>query len=291
MSIDEKAHHRTLHQREKNMNEPLILKNYKEPLKPIIGGYGYYGAIRVTSDGHGIECHICGKVFENLGGHINYAHKMKGKEYKDKFELSHSTALISESFRARLKQRTVEWVASLTDEEKQEFKNKCKEANRRFWEMRKNQPFNQPKGALEQKNKRGACPQQLLEKIKEIAKKVGHTPSLAEFVAACGGQRYKHLIIATYGSWLKAVDMAGLKPKEKYVQTGHRDRYDDEELLEHLVIFYETHGVLPTYTDAKRGLIPAGETYLARFGGIPKARALAGLPEMEKPKTRKYIQY
>lgn len=124
----------------------------------------------------------------------------------------------------------------------------------------------------------GTCPDQLLDKIHEVKKKLGHTPSLKQFMKETGGQRYKHLIIATFGSWLNALRLAGLQPKEKELYHDYR-RYTKEELLEHLRIFAQEHRKRPTESDFIRGLLPTTTTYLRHFGSIKEARRLADIEQ------------
>lgn len=255
--------------------EELTLMNYKEPLTPVRGGYGYYGAITGTLDSQFIQCHICGKLFVNLGFHIAHAHKMKGREYKDQFGLAYSTALLSEAERERTKTRTIEWLRNMTDEERERFKDKSKEALRKWRLEHIDGPRVQPEIQLETKNKRGTCPDQLLAKIIEVSESVGHTPSKAEFISECGTQRYIHLIYKVFGSWKEALEILGMEQKP-HGKGGYR-RYEDDELLEYLRQFAEANHKVPTHTDFKRGLLPGYKVYTRRFGSIEEARVQAGV--------------
>ena len=96
----------------------LLFYNYKEPLKEIKNGYGYYGAILATEDGTKIQCHLCGGLYSELQAHIRMFHSMKVRDYKEKFELAYTTSLISESIRNERKMRTLEWLKTLTPEQK-----------------------------------------------------------------------------------------------------------------------------------------------------------------------------
>lgn len=251
----------------------LTMKHYKEPLRPIEKGkgHGFYGCILVSIDGKFIQCHVCGKLFASVSAHARQAHKITADDYREKYMLSKTTALISETERQRMKEVTLKWIASLTPEEKKKYI----ENNKRFSkEGRKLRGNTQPKESLEAKNKKGTCPDQLIAKIHEVAKKIGHTPSLAEFIDVTDGQRYKHLIFATFKSWLNALKMAKLKPKAK-AENGGRRTYTDDELLEYLSLYAQENNKLPTATDSKRGLIPPYEVYRRHFGSFIRARELA----------------
>lgn len=247
----------------------LTIKHYKEPLLPIPKnkGYGYYGALLITLDGDKVQCHICGETYRQLSLHIYQTHKMKVAEYREKFQLSYTTALVSETLRQEMKERTLAYLRTLTKAQIAAFRAKAL-ANQRHNPKR----F---KIRLETKNRRGTCPDQLLYKIREVTEKIGHTPSLAEFIHETDGQRYKHLIFTTFGSWLRALKLAKLTPKER--SEGLKKRYSNEELLEHLALYAQEHGKLPTATDSKRGFIPNYEIYLRRFGSFDKARREAGV--------------
>jgi len=256
-------------------NSILTLKNYKDPLLkiPKSKGFGYYGALSCTTDGDFLQCHVCGELFHAMGRHAFGAHKLNAHDYREKFQLQHTTALISENERMRMKQRTLDWLKTLSEEE-------IAEHRRQALEGRKFRGYHQPTERLEAKNKKGTCPQQLIEKIQEVEKKLGHTPSLVEFIDVTGGVRYKHLILKVYGTWLNALKFAKLTPKEHVTTKGMRHRkHTDEELLEYIRIFAQDNNKIPTHTDAKRGLIPNAAIYMRRFGSLPKARELAEIDQ------------
>ena len=256
----------------------LTLTNYKEPLISIPKGkgFGYYGTIINTNDGKYIQCHICGKLFTSLPGHILNGHKKKVADYKEEFGLAKMTALVSESERFVLKDRYLKWFNSMSEEEKQKFSQTRKDNWKKFIKGRRR---GQPGLSLEDKNKRGTCPDQLLEKIREVAKTLGHTPSKLEFIQTLGTQRYIHLIYKTFGSWEGAVDLAGFMPKQRG-RGGYTFTYDNEQLLEYLRNFVVVHKKIPTWTDFNRGLLPSYTIYTRRFGSIENAREEAELYEL-----------
>lgn len=254
----------------------LTLHYYKEPLTKVKNGYGFIGCLLSTIEGDAVQCHICGELFIDLAKHVSQKHNITSVEYKDKFQLARKTALISENERMARKQRFLNYLKSLTEEEKREFKIRARE---RY----KNNHSRSRQISLETKNKRGTCPDQLLQKIKDVAKKIGHTPSKTEFINECDSQRYVHLIYKTFGSWTKALKLIGMEPK-KPINTGNSDgynqynkKYSDEELLEYLVIFAQENNRKPTATDFRRGLLPPYYHYTRRWGGIENARLEAGV--------------
>lgn len=247
--------------------------NYKEPLRSVRGGFGYYGTLLATFDGTKVMCHTCGELYGELSKHIQ-RHNLTAAEYREKYQLSRQTALISETIRNARKERTVQWIASLSDEERTEFRERQR-ARYRAWQKEKH-ARRQPKSALETKNKRGTCPDQLLERIMEVKRVLKRTPSKAEFIDHYGSQRYVHLIYKTHGSWANALKMCGMQPKEQE-RNGGRRNYTKEALLEYLRIFYQENNKVPTETDCRRGLIPDSGIYRKRFGSFTHARSLAGI--------------
>jgi ROS/MUCR transcriptional regulator protein/Homing endonuclease associated repeat len=260
-----------------DIDKNLTFKHYKEPLRAIPKGegFGFYGAILMTKDMDKIQCHVCGETFRSLSGHLA-THGMNGKQYKEKYQLAYETALVSESFRFELKHQTLEYFRSLSEEEKEAMKQRQREAMRSH-----NYDRVQPKQQLETKNKRGTCPDQLLDKIVKVAHKMGRVPSKKEFIQECGTQRYVHLIYKTFGSWVEAVQLAGFKPKEREFHG-----FTDEQLLNLLKSFYKQYGSPPSYSDFSRGLLPSMDSY-RRFGGIVEARKLAGVPEYKSKRWSK----
>jgi len=264
--------------------EELIFYNYKEPLEPIKNGFGYMGVVLSNKEETRIQCHICGKLFEEVGTHARQAHKIKVKEYKQKFGLSFNTSLISESIRTARKIRTLKWLATMSPKERAHQRERARQGIiewHRKQRLKHGAKYPDFKLSLEVKNKRGTCPDQLLYKIKVVAEKLGHSPSLSEFVDYYQSQRFLATIIKTFGSWINAKKMAGHgEPLPLGNPKGFKKpKYHDEELLEYLQMFYKENKKIPTETDARRGLIPSSSLYKRRFGGLPAARELAGIHE------------
>lgn len=258
----------------------LTLHNYKEPLTPVPDGFGYYGTITSTNDGRYIQCHICGKLYANLGGHLYAAHKMGARAYKDQFGLKYTSALISEQERMHLKTKSLEWVKTLTEEQKKEFIAKQKEAYQSYGKAKRDRKGQPPEEKLEQKNEKGSCPDQVLAKIKEVADDLGHTPSKLEFIESQGSQRYVHLAYKLFGSWTLALELAGLKAGDRKLIRAEGKDYTPEQLLESLRDFAIQHGEKPTKSDFKRGVLPPYPRYIEVFGSLASAYREAELSEI-----------
>ena len=261
----------------------LTLKNYKEPLKeiPPEEGIGWYGTLAMDVKTGKVQCHLCGDFLESLPGHIFNTHKIKTREYREKFGLAYSTALVSESQRMKLKEKTLQWLASMTEEEKREYIENAKRAGR--VNAKKSRGTLGLKKTLEQMNKEGSCPDQTLDEIRKVKEEIGHIPSKGEFIQFKGSQRYVHLAYKHFGSWKKAIEMCGFGENEKRYENGGKTtgqkykQYTDEELLEYLRIYAQEYGQVPTASDWKRDLLPTHDTYIRHFGSIEEARQRAGV--------------
>ena len=135
----------------------LVLMNYKEPLRSVEDGFGYYGAILVSQNKDFIQCHICGELHRSLGRHILTKHNMRVPEYKKMYGLSYDTALVGETTRRKLAETAIYFMQNLSEEEKKRRKEKRDAAIKKFNEER-----GEWKVSLEVKNKYGTCPDQTL---------------------------------------------------------------------------------------------------------------------------------
>ncbi len=253
--------------------EPVFY-NYKEPLRKVEEGYGYMGVLAGNKEGTHVQCHICGYMFSYLPGHIG-KHDLNASGYKDKFGLMQKTALVSEQFRKQL-------IANY-----QQRNDKAKNGLRSIFDAinnarrggdKKMPPKIRTRYSLERRNIEGVCPDQLLEKIKDLAEDLGRVPSNKEFRAAY--TRFGTALIVTFGTWNRAVKMAGFVPVGETKDAQYREQTSRERLIQYLREFYSAHGRIPQTSDFKRGLLPYKSAYYKEFGGLVEARKAAKLPAL-----------
>lgn len=245
--------------------EHVYFYGYKEPLREIMGGFGYYGTLAYSKDRDKVQCHLCGKMFGALRMHIIRTHKMSVINYKVKIGLAQGTALISEGTRRKLIQNAYPvWLKTTKDWDK--FAQARKEGREKFWASKPERH----KKPLESFNKTGTCPDQLLDIIDRTIKSFGRTPTYKEFKAFHHG-RYSKIILATYGTWSNALSKLGKK-------TVHIPSYDKEELLNSMREFYAINRRTARWSDFKRGLISGYGAYLRCFGTLNNARRAANVP-------------
>lgn len=245
----------------------ILYEDYKEPLRRVNDvkgeGYGYMGTIAMSEDREHLQCHICGDLFTSLRNHIRYEHQIGILEYKKEFGLSVSTALIGESTRYLLQQRNLNSGRNKGQPKHlQEYA-----ARQRAGEKRK---IERGDYSLEWRNKKGLCPDQVLEKIVDLKDKLGHVPSYEEFYEHYEG-RYIHSIKYLHGSWTEAVRKTIGKTREDL------RRHSEEDLIAELQNFQKRYGRIPMTSDFNRGLLTNKGTFIRKFGTLNKARIAAGM--------------
>ena len=251
--------------REKNGSgvkaDDIKFYNYKEPLKKVPEGYGYLGTLAYSKKLDQVQCHICGLFFRFINNaHLGKCHKMTARQYKEKFQLSPTTALCGEGTRVKLIKRFDNMSPEYWEQKRKDLKKAQKV------------PKRHPKYSLEVHNKRGTCPDQLLDKIKKLANILHRAPTGQEFTDYY--KKFMGSIQYTFGTYENALRKAGLTPGRE-VQA---EKYSEENLLEYLRIFYREHNRVPVSSDFSRGLLPKEGVYYKKFGSMLIAREVAGIP-------------
>ena len=84
----------------------VSVPNYKEPILPVAGGFGWYGLQAYDWDGDKLMCHICGKFQNSIGKHSLQSHKLNPIDYRHKFGLLPRTSLSSKTSSAKRSEMT-----------------------------------------------------------------------------------------------------------------------------------------------------------------------------------------
>lgn len=243
--------------------DDIIFYGYKPPFQKFEGGFGFKGVLQYSRKDQKVMCHFCGLFFRALNnGHLNKVHNLTAAEYKEKVGLKPTSSLIGEETRKKLLER------GHNPNHMQELR-KAQEKRRERKEKGLPDLQSGHKMRLEKKNERGTCPEQLLDRIRDAVKKIGHTPTMEEFIKLNEGRFYGS-IRNTYGTWTNAIKKLGLET--------HHVSYTNEELLEAMRNFYKVHKRTPKWSDMERGLLPGTTAYYKRFRGLNHARLAAGVP-------------
>lgn len=123
--------------------------------------------------------------------------------------------------------------------------------------------------------------QQFIEVSEQIIYTYGRLPQAKDFNYNGNERLYKYALAKKWDKpalYKKAMTLRG-----KYIKVnqGKKDivQFSKEELLEFLVRFKEIHGRQPSYSDAKRGLLPHLSRYSYHFGGWQQALEQAGIKD------------
>ncbi len=261
----------------------VLYDNYKEPLKPVAGGYGYHGVVALNEARTHIQCHICGNFYQHLPGHLYNTHKTNARSYKQEYGLAQKTALVGEHIReAMIKSKEVRNTGQegLLPGLRRYYENVAAglvpapekvKRERSHW-------------TLEKQNELGLCPAQTIEKLQQLAKEMGQVPTQDEFK-----DHYKYRYMSTiryhFGNWREYCRQAGL--------TAFVDQRTEantpEKLIGYLQDFYKEHGRVPMNSDFKRGIITGRYHYFKHFGTLNHARIEAGLPAVIPIPGHRYI--
>lgn len=237
--------------------------NYKEPLMKFTEGYGFVGALIFDSETDKVQCHICGEWFGALAPHLSKEHNMKAYQYKDKVGLLQSTALISESAREKL-------IASGLDKRLQNLRKGGKKTDEQKRKISETLKKNAHKS--ENKNLKGTCPAQLIQRMQRIYNQQGAKFRLRHFDGFYG------LIKRTFGSMKEACKLANIPyshPGRNYKNIKvSNNNYSVQELIDFLKRFENINGRKPSYSDARRALIPSLSLYKKSFGSFKNALEL-----------------
>lgn len=234
---------------------------YKQKAPFVASGVSVRGAIEYHPDEDKLRCHECGNWFENLGNHVR-THGLTSRQYKSKHGLNRNTSLANEHHRIASSQNLSAWRRSHpTEQREQALKASAK--------SRAGDQIRGPRTELH--NEQNRCPAQLLHRIKQIAARLGRTPTvrdLKEVGISCHSTLYTLNVTTLRG----LMTLVGLVPNG----TG-RPHYSGPLLIELLRDFYVSSGRLPSETDFHRGRLPCRETFIRHFGNMTNAYEGAGL--------------
>lgn len=240
----------------------VSLYNYKEPFMRYETGYGYQGVLLFDTVSDKVQCHLCGEWFSGLGNHLFREHTMRAAEYKHTVGLLQTTALMGESYRAKL----------IANGIKNSKKNLVPGGKKKKSQIAKQKKTWKEKGnPMETQNKRGTCPLQLLEKVRKVYEEKGRTPTYAEI------RNIYPTLIKVHGSFKEICLKLGIpynKPGlsrtrgkfKKANQSVVSFEYSKEELTNYLKEFKKHQGRAPSASDCRRGLLPSVNAYRNKFG-------------------------
>jgi len=215
----------------------VTLYNYKEPFMPFKyegDGYGYEGVLLFDGTSDKIQCHLCGNWLHAMGNHLQKEHNMKANDYKELTGLRKTTALVSETLRAKM-------IANGLDKRLQTLRAGGKKTEEQKQKIRETNLKNSFK--RESQNEKGTCPQQLIDRIQRKATELGRCPTLKDIT-------YEAVLRKVFGSFTEACRAAGLEP-QKPGQTRSNPRWwiTDEELIKFVRDFWIKNSRFPKHKE------------------------------------------
>jgi hypothetical protein len=240
----------------------VFLYKQKAPFVP--SGKSVFGALEYDEATDRVRCHECGKWFVSMSQHLR-THSMTASEYKDKHGLRRAAGLCGMRLGVEFRQRgsrtmdgRVSPLAILTPDQRRAAIAKRKTSRRH-----------------EKRNEDGHCPAQALQDLRDLAERLGRTPTVKEIYAA--GMSADSL------PWTFSVrrisdvlSLAGLAPR---TGTGFR-MYSRDLLIEMLRDFYVKHGRVPNNHDRRMKMFPPHSILTYHFGSMQAAYEAAGLAKV-----------
>jgi len=245
--------------------EEWLLEDYKEPIRPLKNGHGFYGIVVRSKDKELVMSHEDGLFYK----HLNTQHAKKFgyknlKEYKSQYGISQTTPLCGLSISKKNHDKAMGYFAKQGAVQLKKIREKGQQAlkDRRGSRM-----------SLEVRNKRGTCPDQLLDKILKLKEKLRYTPSANDFKSEYGAG-FLSSIENYFGTYLNAVKSASLIPNSIERPRG----YTSQELINRLWLFLQTYGYTPLSKDFGNGILPTKQAYYRYWRTLNAARLNAGVP-------------
>lgn len=249
----------------------VFLYKQKAPFVP--SGKSVLGALEYREADDKVRCHECGEWFISLSQHLGKSHALLAADYKKRHGLNLTASLcglrLSAVFSRRSK-RTIsqspispaqrsEWLRKAVIARADKYRGSTMRADSRASELR---------------NESGTCQAQLLGKIREIAEKLGRTPTQADLHNGGISVRSAQLALGVH-SLPEVLALAGMAPKRSY---GDTYRYTPQMLIELLRAFTVKYGRTPTVHDVQKfKLLPDYGTFKRHFGSMRAAYQAAGV--------------
>lgn len=196
----------------------VSIGKYIPPFEKVKDGFGFMGVMIEDFESGKLQCSICGEWFETLPNHLR-SHNILSSDYKIRFGLLVSTALKSKKMRLR-QSKIMQGLRWKNKSNRGSFKK-----NNSFAGNRKGKSK-----ALESRNKYGVCDLQIMQKVIELKKEIGKTPTLTQLKDRYGNVFLTHLY-KRYGSYIKYCNEIGMNPNYSNFNPKYNREYFIEKAL------------------------------------------------------------
>lgn len=262
-----------------NPDIEVYVPNYKEPILPVNGGFGWHGLMSYNEQGQPI-CHECGEFRDNLGYHI-VKHGLHPDDYRSKYGLLSKTKLTSKRFSERKR------IMALSDIENLN-KSRLRLNNFRHLGLGPKMVRRNGHETLEYQNKTESCPAQVLRWLVEASEIYGGDVTESQI------EKYRpglgNLAVKRYGSLNKAKQLAKLK-----VNLPCGQLYTKQLIIEDMCSFYYNYGRWPKSEDYENGKLICSRPITVRHGGLKllrqEAMKLREEQEARRIRGEQIVQY
>ena len=217
-------------------------------------GKSFFGVLEYNTRTDRLRCHVCGQWQRHLASHIYHHHHLSAREYKTRHGLNLSTALIGERTRRLKSQSSIERIWN-----RPEIMAQIRSAARHS---------GPPRGIRsELRNRREICPEQLMDRLMEIADENGGRLPLKEMY---GRKIYRATVF-------RAFNLRDMRSVRTLVSVAREDGPTGKKLLVEAVRdFYARYGDLPRNSDSGRSFLYSFDLLRSRFGTVGAAFRAAG---------------
>lgn len=246
----------------------MIRPLYKsvEPFMEVPVGFGYLGVVQYDDKEDKIQCHICGKFYTALAGHL-VKHHISSRDYKEKFGLRTGTPLAAMNFLRRQSEDVDKHLGMFKGRKMfKHGKDWQRPGMSSAWIKKRNKAISKAKNSMTFKNKLGLCDLQIKARYAVVKNIVGHIPLTSDF------KKYDYrLMIKAYR---KFGDINSFRKwvGDNPITKGEAQTIPDIKLIAALRKFVTDNGRRPIAKDFTNSC-----TYSAHFGSWNNALNMAGI--------------
>jgi hypothetical protein len=261
-----------------------VVYAYAHKAPYVKSGQSVHGAVEVDLATNFMRCHECGSWWRGLGQHIHHAHNMTARQYKINHGLRMATSLASSFARATASAGGINLNAQLSQDE----------AGRRLRKMQAGLRVYRAKSGRfevshhENRNQRGICMAQILDKINKMDALLGRTPRSGELWRGVGDVKGFNVFSAkklfNVARFSDLVGLAGLMPSPS-IQGRRQPKYSHDLLIEILRDFYAANGRTPYTSEFQSGVVPVKSVFYHWFGSLEHAYECAGVSKSKRKQT------
>lgn len=241
----------------------------EQPISEVGNGYfGYSGVLLRDKEKDLVQCHLCGKWFENLSQHVVGKHEIKSIQYRKMFGLPLHFPLCNKKY-SELCRNTI--LNTLKNRKKPQRVDPSKNGTRKkavSKEGLENHFYSYNNASWD--NKHGGCPEQLQKRYLSVADIVGGNPTKKDLE-----EHDPPLYSLIYR---RGMTLNEFREKYGFEKNISPEKIETALIISRLREFKAKNKRLPRFHDFRKGT-PSMSTILRRFGSLRKALMVANVIE------------